>query len=67
MALESVAGNSTSTIEITPPLRATVDSEADLVTDNPVGRWRLSSNEVEWDIEKSSVYSFTLACVEAIV
>ena len=67
MALETVAGNTTSTIEITPPLRAAVTGLADIVTDSPVGRWRLSSNEVEWDIARSSIYSFTLACVEAIV
>jgi hypothetical protein len=65
MFLESaIAG--TTTVEITPPLRTSGTSGTDLVTNQPVGLWRLAGNEIEWDINNSSIYSFTFACVEAI-
>lgn len=67
MALEAVAGNSTSTtIDITPPLREDVSGGTSAITDNPVGIWRLADNEVEWDISRAGKYSFTIACVEAL-
>lgn len=66
MVLEDVPlSGGADTVEISPPLRSSVGSGT-LVTQNPVGKWRLATNDVGWDISLSSQYSFTLACVEVI-
>jgi hypothetical protein len=57
--------NSSSSINIMPPLR-TAASSAALDFTLPKGTWRLASNEIEWNINQASLYGFTFACVEAI-
>lgn len=54
------------TLDIMPPLRSPISSSTPMDFTLPKGTWRLSSNDVEWDIGTSSLYSFTFACVEAI-
>lgn len=66
MILKITGADATPTFDITPPLRTDISSGASLVVDEPVGRWRLQANEVEWDIDKSSKYAFTFSCVEDI-
>ena len=65
-ALYIITGIDSSTFDIMPPLRAAISSSTQLDFTLPQGTWRLSSNDVEWDIDKSSFYSFTFACVEAL-
>lgn len=55
-----------STIDISPPLKEDLSNGDNCVLDEPVGIWRLSTNDVGWDISKSGVYNFTFACVEAL-
>ncbi len=57
--------NSSSSIDIMPPLRVAASSAA-LDFTLPKGTWRLASNEIEWNINQASLYGFTFACVEAI-
>ena len=57
--------NSSSSIDIMPPLR-TAASSAALDFTLPKGTWRLASNEIGWSINQASLYGFTFACVEAI-
>jgi hypothetical protein len=55
-----------STFDIMPPLRTAISASTSLDFTLPKGTWRLASNDIEWDIDKASFYSFTFACVEAI-
>ena len=64
MFLENASG--TTTKDITPPLRENVASLTNIVTNQPVGTWRLASNSIDWDINKAGLYSFTFSCVEAL-
>ena len=57
--------NSSSSIDIMPPLRVAASSAA-LDFTLPKGTWRLASNEIGWSIHQASLYGFTFACVEAI-
>lgn len=52
--------------DITPPLRTSANNTDYLVVNEPVGRWRLADNKMDWDIDKSGMYSFTFSCVEDI-
>jgi hypothetical protein len=53
-------------VEISPPLRTLVSGTTSITTNNPKGKWRLASNDTGWDIDVSSRYSFSIACVEVI-
>lgn len=55
-----------STIDIMPPLRTAISSSTVMDFSLPKGSWRLASNEIEWNINRASLYGFTFACVEAI-
>jgi len=55
-----------STIDIMPPLRTAISSATIMDFTLPKGSWRLASNEIEWNINRASLYGFTFACVEAI-
>jgi hypothetical protein len=33
---------------------------------SPQGKWVLASNEVDWNVDRASVYGFTFACVESL-
>lgn len=57
--------NSSTSIDIMPPLRVAASSAA-LDFTLPKGTWRLASNEIGWSINQASLYGFTFACVEAI-
>ena len=57
--------NSSSSIDIMPPLRVSASSSPCDFT-LPKGTWRLASNEIGWSINQASLYGFTFACVEAI-
>ena len=57
--------NSSSSIDIMPPLRVAASSAA-LDFTLPKGTWRLASNEIGWSINQASLYGFTFACIEAI-
>jgi hypothetical protein len=65
-SLYIITGIDSTTFDIMPPLRAAITSSTSLDFSLPKGSWRLSSNQIEWDIDQSSFYSFTFACVEAI-
>lgn len=53
-------------IDIEPPLRLTYADNTTLDFTLPKGVWRLSSNDIGWDIDQASVYGFTIPCIEAI-
>mgnify|MGYP000137748767 CR=1 FL=1 len=65
-SLYIITANNGATFDIMPPLRAAISTSTPLDFTLPKGTWRLSSNEIDWDISSSSIYSFTFACVEAI-
>jgi len=66
MLLEDVTlSGGSQTIDISPPIRADVIS-GNITTNNPRGKWRLATNDIGWDIDVSSNYSFSLACLEVI-
>lgn len=66
MMFLSVDSGVTATRAITPPLRSNISADQDAVLDEPKGKWRLSSNVFEFDIDKAGMYSFTFSCVEAL-
>nr|BAR35095.1 hypothetical protein [uncultured Mediterranean phage uvMED] len=55
----------TTDVNIQPPLRANASS-ASVDFTQPLGTWRLSTNDVNWSTGKSRLTEFTFACVEAI-
>lgn len=61
--LEDASGSGT--IEIWPSLRAAA-SGTSMDLSNPVGAFRLSSNEVSWSVNNLAVYGITFGAVEAI-
>lgn len=64
LLLEDALANATTTCEITPPTRESHGGSIDVT--HPTTFWRLASNDVEWNIGRESLHSFTFACVEAI-
>ena len=64
LLLEDASANATTTCEITPPTRESHGGSIDVT--HPTTFWRLASNDVEWNIGRESLHSFTFACVEAI-
>lgn len=66
MILEDVplSGGSQLT-EVTPPIRSNFGT-GNITTNNPVGKWRLATNDIGWDIDVSSRYAFSFACVEVV-
>lgn len=62
---DATISSGTATLQIEPPLRSTVSSGSVDFT-LPKGLWRLSSNDVQWNINNASIYGFTFACVEAL-
>jgi len=57
--------NSSTSIDIMPPLRVAASSTT-LDFTKPKGTWRLSSNDIGWNINTAGIYAFTFACVEAL-
>jgi len=66
MFLEDQGTTSGTTLKITPPARKDITAATDCITNLPVGTWRLATSDVNWDISKAGLYSFTFACVEAL-
>lgn len=54
------------TLEIFPSLRYSPADNAQVSKSSPKGRWRLASNETNWNIDEASIYGITFACVEAL-
>lgn len=53
-------------MDIEPPLRTTYADNTTLDFTLPKGVWRLSANDIGWDVSTASMYGFTIPCVEAI-
>lgn len=60
------SGAGAATFDIYPNLRSSPADNAVITVTNPVGLWRLSSNEMNWNIDEASIYGITIACVEAL-
>jgi hypothetical protein len=56
----------TATLEIWPALRSATIDGATIVLNNTVGRFRLSGNMQQWQINDVSSYGITFDCVEAL-
>lgn len=59
-------GSGHATIDVEPPLRLTHASGTTLDFTLPKGAWRLSANDIGWDINTASKYGFTIPCIEAL-
>lgn len=59
-------GGGVATLEIWPRLRASVADNESLVTTNPVGLWRLDSDDVDWEIQPPTEYLLSFTCIEAL-
>lgn len=66
MFLEDQGTTDGATKKITPPTRKEYGAGEDCITNLPVGTWRLATNDVDWDISKAGLYSFSFSCVEAL-
>lgn len=64
--LEDIDAGDTGDREIMPNLKQTVLANTFLTTQEPVGLWRMSTNDLGWNISTAGMYSFTFSCVEAI-
>jgi hypothetical protein len=54
------------TLELWPNIRTAPSDNTPVVTNNPVGRFRLNSGSQDWSIDTASTYGITFAAVEAI-
>lgn len=52
-------------LEIWPPLRLARTAAA-LVLTNPVGQWRLASNEMSWDIDQLNLHGISIELIEKV-
>lgn len=57
-------GSGNVTLDIWPPLRATLTGDNPLTTTSPKGIWRLASNERGYDIVRPNKYRVAFAAVE---
>lgn len=70
--LHKVLNNETSnasgqvTLDIWPDLRTSPADNSAVIVSNTVGLWRLSSNQVDWDINAASFYGIQFDCEEAL-
>lgn len=62
---EDFAG-STGSMSIQPPMRQALASGTALDFVLPTSTWRLAANDIGWTTGLSSLYSFTIPCVEAL-
>jgi len=63
-ANSDASGNAT--FDIWPNLRSSPSDNAAIIVNSTQGQWRLASNEMQYSIGGAKVYSFTIACMEAI-
>lgn len=54
------------TLQIWPALRSSPGDNALITVNNAKGRWRLSSNDINYSIEAGKIYGMTFACMEAL-
>lgn len=59
-------GSGNATLTIWPNLRSSPADNDAITINNTKGRWRLSSNDVDYNIETGQFYGITFACVEAL-
>ena len=66
--LDNVNSDATGTATLTlfPSLRSSPADNAVIVTTDTVGLWRLSTNDIEYNIQTGQFYGITLACMEAL-
>jgi hypothetical protein len=66
--LDNVNSDATGTATLTlfPSLRSSPADNAFIVTTDTVGLWRLSTNDIEYNIQTGQFYGITLACMEAL-
>lgn len=66
--LDNVNSDATGTATLTlfPSLRSSPADNAAIVTTDTVGLWRLSTNDIEYNIQTGQFYGITLACMEAL-
>lgn len=64
--LHQVVTGGTNTFEIEPALRSDYIDGTTVTVNAPKGLWRLSSDDIGWNIAVSSLYGFTIPCIEAI-
>jgi hypothetical protein len=63
---DNASASATTTVGIQPALRDARSGGTVIVVNQPKGIWRMKKPEVEWSIDKSSMYSFSFSCCEAI-
>lgn len=54
------------TLNFQPPLRSAVTSSLAVKYNLPKTLWRMTTNDVGWSINSTSLYGFTFACEEAL-
>jgi len=59
-------GTGTATLTIFPNLRSIPADNLSIITQNPKGQWRLSTNDIDYTIQTGQFYGITLACMEAL-
>jgi hypothetical protein len=59
-------GSGQATIEIWPALRELQADNAQLISANAKGIWRLASNEREWTINVGQIFGLSLKAIEAL-
>jgi hypothetical protein len=59
-------GSGNATLDIWPRLRTAPADNAPVTVQNPMGRWRLASNELGWDERTAQFYGIDFACEEAL-
>lgn len=64
---EGVTGNGgTQVADISPALKTVLSGNNVLDFQEPVGTWRMATNNTDWSISSSGFYSYTFSCVEAV-
>jgi hypothetical protein len=58
--------NGEATLTLFPDLRSSPLDNAILTITNPKGIWRLSTNDIDYNIQTGQFYGITLACMEAL-
>lgn len=64
MTLEDIS-TSVGNVSIAPALKTEVTASQALTIDLPKTSWRLSRNDIGWDMHDSGFYDFTFNCIEA--
>lgn len=54
------------TLEIWPRTRASLSDNDTFTTSNPMGLWRLASNQRDWDVELAQFFGISASFIEAL-